>query len=155
MIEEDRIRLTRCAITEPGLLLVSKQVREETLSIFYSENKWKIDLPSYSRSIITGIMRRIAENSKGGNAKRLGITWTSTGSLIKKTTLLDFVRAVHDGSLEVNIVSRIGRIGPKEAAMGAFDIARQMEERPWEEVDRVLQVYLVEVARGRDWSWDE
>jgi hypothetical protein len=45
--EEGAVQVTPSGITEPGLLLVNRQIRQEAMPIFYTENKVEILTPDY------------------------------------------------------------------------------------------------------------
>lgn len=49
---EEEIDVPRTGIVEPALLSVNKKVRKETVSIFYGENKFKLNLPGYDSDIL-------------------------------------------------------------------------------------------------------
>ena len=41
-----------------------------------------------------------------------------------------------------------------EAIAGAFEIVRTLHKECWSVVEKVLNVYLDQVAKGRGWEWD-
>ena len=99
-------------------------------------------------------LRRL-EDENGKTPKFQGAYQNFPGSMTNKKNLLKYLKARHQGKIRA-ITYRDHGEAVMTAASGACEIGRCMEERPWSEVERVLEIYLAEVCKnnGRGWYWD-
>ena len=68
--------------------------------------------------------------------------------------LLEFMKFLHENDGFPGINYQPSKNDMVAAAIGAFEIARRLRTHPWEEIESVLEVYFVEVARETDgWVW--
>lgn len=153
LVEEKKIELSKLnRFSKPGLLSTCKQIRSETVKIFYVENKWEIDCPDGECSLRHNFFER--DYLRHGIARSDIKTYCSdSGSYYKKNNLLHFIKSSHEDSGDRH-PSYISNADPVTSAItGAFEIAERMRKQSWADVEKVLEVYLEQVARRRQgWS---
>ena len=143
LLQEEAIDVSKGLFSEAPLLLVCREIRAESISIFYLENEWNIYCPDWDYSIYKGFFDHLRV--------RRGITitldtktcWENSGSYKNKAGLLNFIKMLHENK-EVRGIRWIKESsGMTAAAMGAFEIAEHMGSQSWPDIERVLGVYLL------------
>ena len=157
LIEEYHLVVDECVVEEPALLYSCKKIREEAIGIFYLENAWYLDIPSWQYTNYKGFYdhlrnhRGIQYSPDPSSPDRLTTIWYNS-SPAHKANLLEFIKMLHHNRHVFHIIYKDQK-GVDAAAYGALEIAHRMEEQSWELVEQVLEVYFQEVSKARNWKW--
>lgn len=134
---------------QPGLLRTCRQLRNETLDIFYRENSFRyrvVDLklpmrPDYPRATVSKYVVSFAGISTGTHV----LNWQNFYRWLK-----DYHYHRANRFLAGHSTHSI------KALCGAFKIVRQLRTNPqikWEEVEKVLEAWKESVAFGGAITW--
>ena len=154
LISADRILIAKGQFEEPSLRLACRQIRTEASKIYYLENKWTIDYPSWEYSVAEGFVNHV-QIVRGFDLNKMAIQWRNSGSYKNKANLLALAKGLHEGKEGLRWLGAGENRRPlTPATMGALEIAKTMRKSPWEEVQRVLEIYLQQVAKQtKSWTW--
>ena len=155
LISADRILIAKGQFEEPSLLLACRQIRTEASKIYYLENKWTIDYPSWEYSVAEGFVNHV-QIVRGFDLYKMAIHWRNSGSYKNKANLIALAKGLHEGKRGLRWL-RGGKMPNllTSAITGAIEIAKTMTRNPWEEVERVLEIYLEQVPKqSSGWRWE-
>lgn len=143
LVSPNIIRLEGEDRAQPALLHVSRQLRRESASIYYSENIFKyrvVDMAGQKmlpfRSLL--LKYRIAQHHN--------FKWNLYGN-ISWTNLRAWLRAYHElrakiRQLVCRWIAKEGDVrGREKVISAAFDIVSKLRRQPWKDVDTVLEAY--------------
>ncbi len=84
------------------------------------------------------------------------VSWINTGQQTCKANLLEFLRAFHDARVDRGFAypDRSGSDQDNDAIPGAFEIVKTMRKESWSVVEKVVNIYLDQIAKGKaGWEW--
>lgn len=140
------------AFREPALLSTCRTIRQEAITIYYLENLFMIHCSDWDHTYVKKFaLRLLRQVGPEATAKTRSIT-ANLGSWTNKKNLLLMLKAFHGG--EIAGLQNKDQGHTVAAIVGAFKITREMRAHPWMAVERVLGVYLEEVAKPKvGWVW--
>ena len=86
---------------------------------------------------------------------KVTVTWSNSGSLTHKANLLKFLNACHEDTDLPCLKYNKHANNTKHAVTAAFEITSTMKGQAWSMVEKVLELYLHEVAKQGDWQWQQ
>ena len=154
LLSNGRVNISKYPLPEPALLRTCRQLRQETIAIFYLENRFSVECPDWNYWNFRGLVERLRRLKSSNDISTSRIACRPNGSLVHKPNLLEFLRATYEGLVSGLVYDNQKKV-TTTAITGAFDIARTMRGQDWSTVEKVLEVYLQEVAKARvGWQWE-
>ena len=143
LIENDVLELSATSPTPPGLLIVSKQIREETVAMYYTENRFILVIVDFDGEAVTRpveVYRKcFTPTGTGAQAKQQGIIGIYTAGVPNWRNLVGWCKAIHRGSMPV-LKERPGGGDRMNMSIAAIHkVVWGMRSRPWEEVEEVFE----------------
>ena len=143
LVSGNEIRLAGDARSQPAILRVNRQIRQEAISIYYSENEFRIniiDLNGNAMIPFRRLMLRYRSRNRCGNFRLLAKQSTNWSNL------KIWLRAFYD-----NCGLACGKISGKSANGRTIAAAFRMvlfarERRSWKEVEHSLEAFHDAVA---------
>ena len=157
LIQNKSIKISKGNFTEAPLLSVCRQIREEATSIFFFENEWSLDLKDWDHSFRFAFLDHIKARLGIDDDADIDWVWRNSGDMYNKTNLLRFIKMLHENQSVPGFCYMADHYSPATAALtGAFEIAKRMKKCSWKDIERVLDIYLHEVAKKKSgWTWTE
>ena len=155
LISDGKIVVARGQFAEPDLLRTCRQIRTEATKIYYLENEWAIDYPNWEYATAEAFVHHV-QLVQGVAFARMKIYWQNSGSHRNRANLLELARVLHEGKRGMGWLAAGNNPSVlMSATMGVNEIARAMKQSPWEQVERVLEIYLEQVPKQTSgWSWE-
>lgn len=139
LVAQERIELlTSENKKQPALLGVSRQVRRETIKIYYDENSFGynvVDLAGAPGEPFFELVRRYRSEGRKNfmTHRRGGRNWSNLLAWVKARFECQHFPPALAGSQSNHAGHRV--------VHAAFDIAREMRSQPWSNVEAVLEAF--------------
>ncbi|KAK5127893.1 hypothetical protein LTR85_005010 [Meristemomyces frigidus] len=151
LVNDEPVQLLGAACEQPALLKAGRQLRREAISIYYSDNTFRIkirDMDGIAMIPFRKLMVRYRFKAVKGNF----IFYTTYAR--NWTNLLAWLKAHHhDSKLACGRVNQDGDAGAvSTVVVQAFCIAGALKHRRWERVEEVLEAYHKGIA-ALDAAW--
>jgi hypothetical protein len=155
IVSGGKTRITSTPILEPALLKTCSTIRQEAIAIYYLENRFDIDCSNWRHSAYQEFYKIYPRHVTASEQARVdNVFWINTRSWTCKANLLEFLKEFHDGRLKRGF-KYSDPAGKNEMIGGAFEVVKTMHGHSWSTVDRLLNVYLDQVAKGKQpWELD-
>jgi len=140
---------------QPGLLLTCHQIRNEAISIYYGENAIRLGIRSLRGNALVPLVRIMTKYSKNKDSSpevRLvhygRPSWVNLKDWLKQSHKLRYW----------NVLSIMADNGLKQTHLkgkvvgSAFKMVMTMKDQPWENVEKVLDLYH-DTVRVIDGTW--
>ena len=138
------MRVSKAHRQQPALLRTSRQLREEGLKIFYSENTFDLHIRDLRYALPT--YHWLQMNTLKGNIVLAGsCNWTN---------LQDWMRQFHSRETNFRPVGE-STIPQSRTLIALFDIAEALRAIPWNQAAKAVKKtqQLMRERHGR-WVWD-
>ena len=155
LVSDGKIVVAKGQFVEPLLLRTCRQIRTEATKIYYLENEWTIDYPNWEYAMAEAFIHHV-QLVPGLDFAKMRSYWRNSGSYTNRANLLELARVLHEGKRGLRwLVAGDNPSVLMSATMGVNEIARAMKESPWDQVERVLGIYLQQVPKQTSgWSWE-
>ncbi|EME85004.1 uncharacterized protein MYCFIDRAFT_83051 [Pseudocercospora fijiensis CIRAD86] len=139
--------ITSSGYSRPALISVNKEIREETAGIFYFENRYLVDTPRFSVSILRRFVRILITFYKQGWKIKAKVNAFTSDRTPHWSNLMEWMRQIHLKQVPNSIPTPdwlwqhgFGRFGHQEVNVLSvmFKTAHDMEGVEWEMVKKVL-----------------
>ena len=154
LVSSSPVSIGRTSFAHPAFLEVCRQIRKEAISIYYYENTFAIEAPDFDPSTIRAFYWRVESLYRVYQLSPTSITkqYDVIGSHRNWTNIMKLLKLFHSKKVPgCRTDDRSSKV--QRAVTGACQIAAALRNRPWAEVEPVLQVYKDNVARGNGGGW--
>ena len=144
-VQDRSIKVTTTGVPEPPLLATCKQIRREGMDVFYGDNRFRISLPHYDSTICMLWLKKVRKMREVGDIHVSPACYGGQGPGINHReweNLIVWLKRYHEKTVRMrfNPPTQIppGVLLDAVVIGGMFNILGSMEEKPWSEVESVL-----------------
>ena len=139
LLEADQIELSASSPIPPGLLSVSKQIREETLYLYYGENHFTIVMVDYDIQAVMPSFRVQNRHFKPHGKAGCGVVSFDCRGVPNWQNFVEWCRLVHNHKMFAYSVESDCTDERVISLAAIQDVILTMQDRAWSEVQRVLE----------------
>ena len=154
LVEDDLIAISTTSPPPPGLLTVCKDIREQTIQLYNSENSFTIFVDNFdARPIIPRYRwhRRYHVPRPGVNVFH-SVKVINLSGRKDWINLVDWCEAVHAKKI-IGFQSKAVGVIEQRTISSMFEVIAAMRARPWTELEQVLNVFRdIMVAADPTWA---
>ncbi|KAK5709071.1 hypothetical protein LTR17_020134 [Elasticomyces elasticus] len=148
LLESEPIRLTRESEPQPALLRVNRQLRKEAIGIWFSENKFELEMVDMDLSFFF-LFIRLLDRYRAVGVRNAECTFSGAG---KWANMVSGLQALHAKPFAVFWVPRLQ--GKRWAVIRrAMEIVEEYKEEDWKTVELVLKGFECGI-RLRSTNWE-
>ncbi|KAK5127539.1 hypothetical protein LTR85_006879 [Meristemomyces frigidus] len=148
LVENASVRIERTGYARPPLLRTSRQIRAESLSIYYSENKFTVSMRAYDSTLSLNFTSSLPYLKGEGRSWHLQMR---TGRHYQDdpnwTNLLTWLHRYHRNEVIVGICEPKRLLKRTEdrsddhlVVSGMFAMVRVLYKSPWEQLRKILEM---------------
>ena len=152
---DEWIQLSATSPLLPGLLSTCKQIREETINLYFTENKFEIELLDYNAEAVVPAHQLHGKYYAPSPTTKQDISSLPPFKFLGVPNWQNFVgwcRVVHQQRMPGLGVQSDNTDETEIAIAAIHDVVINMSVRPWEEVENVLEGFRKMMVM-RDPAW--